>query len=72
MTEMPHEVESCLTRCHQIPEDIFRHRMTTSDWRFMLLHEHDRPAIRGRVRQLSGKRVGPGVYEVRLEPADDE
>ena len=72
MSEMPEEVSSCLDRCRVIAEGIFRHRMTTNDWRFMLLNQYDRPTIRGHVRQLVGKRIGPGVYEIRLESPPKE
>ena len=45
-------------------------RATTRQWQAILLEERDRPIVRGRLRRVVGKRVGPGVYELRLEPLE--
>lgn len=49
-------------------EDLVRVRIPTKLWREILLSDLDRPIIRGEIRQLVGKRIGPGVYEITLEP----
>ena len=51
-------------------EDLAYQRMTTAEWRAALLAELDRPIIRGHVRQLVAKRIGPGVVELRLAPLE--
>lgn len=48
-------------------DDLCRARISTKVWHDILLAELDRPIIRGEIRQLIGKRVGPGVYEIRIE-----
>ena len=54
----------------RIRNDLFRARVTTKVWREILLAELDRPILEGRICQLVGKKIGPGVYEVRLAPEE--
>ncbi len=49
-----------------------RVRVTTKVWTEILLSDLDRPLIHGRIRQLVGKKIGPGVYEITLQPLDEE
>ena len=51
-------------------EDLARQRITTEQWKKMLLAERDRPFINGRLRQLVGRDLGAGVVELTLEPLD--
>ena len=55
-----------------LAEDLLRYRVTTSQWRAILLEERDTPIVRGRLRQVVAKRVGPGIYELRLTPLKKE
>jgi len=52
----------------QLAEGLASQRVTTAEWRAMLLAEYDRPIIRGHLRQVVAKRLGAGVLELRLEP----
>ncbi len=47
-------------------------RMTTTEWRQILLEEKDTIIVRGRVRQLVAKSLGAGVVEIRMEPLGEE
>lgn len=49
-----------------VREDLFYARVPTKLWTEILLLELDRPLVHGRIVQLVGKRVGPGVYEIRV------
>jgi len=42
----------------------YKQRMSTSQWRQLLLEERDTILYRGDLVRLKGVRVGPGVYEV--------
>ena len=77
MATEPEAVNFCLDRCRIYNTELFRYRMAASDWRYMLLHELDRPTVRGHIRQLVGKSLGVGVIEVTMRPlksddTDDE
>lgn len=52
-------------------EDVAYQRVTTKEWRAMMLLDRDRPLIRGHLRQIVGKRLGAGVVELRLKPMED-
>ncbi len=52
-------------------EKLICQRMTVAEWRAVLLAEKDVITRKGRLRKLVGKRIGPGVIEVRLEPLHD-
>lgn len=54
----------------QVDERFAVQRVTTLQWRAILLEELDRPIVRGHLRRVIGKRIGPGVYELRLEPLE--
>ena len=45
-----------------------KQRMTTKQWRDVLLSEQDKLITNGRLRQLIGKNLGAGVYEVSKKP----
>lgn len=47
-------------------------RVTTAEWREMLLADQDRPIIRGHLRRIVGKVLGAGVVELRLQPLDEK
>lgn len=50
----------------------FAQRMTTQQWRSLLLREEDRLIFNGRMRRLVGRYIGAGVFEVRKEPLKPE
>jgi hypothetical protein len=54
---------------HWTMEDYYQ-RITTKQWREMLLNEHDRLIYNGRLRTLQGKKIGPGVYEISKKPLE--
>lgn len=47
--------------------DLFYARVTTQEWKSILLNELDRPIVNGEIVQLVGKRLMPGVYEIRAK-----
>lgn len=47
--------------------DLFYARVTTEEWKGILLNELDRPIVNGEIVQLVGKKVGPGVYDIRAK-----
>ena len=49
-------------------EKLAYQRVTTAEWRSMLLSEYDKPIIRGNLRQIVGKNLGAGVVELRFVP----
>ena len=49
-------------------EDLAYQRVTTKEWKAMLLAERDRVIIRGHVRQIVAKRLGAGVLELKIKP----
>ncbi len=55
---------------HWVRED-YRQRMTTKQWKKLLLDKEDGLIFHGRVRQLKAKSLGAGVYEVYKEPLAD-
>ena len=46
----------------------FTQRITTKQWKEILLNEDDKFIARGYLRQLSAKRLGAGVVEVSKNP----
>ena len=48
---------------HWVRED-FTQRMTSKEWKEILLNKEDRITFQGRVRKLEGKNLGAGVYEI--------
>lgn len=46
-------------------------RMTSKEWRWCLLHCKDSVTYQGKIRQLMGRRVFPGVVEVSKVPLHD-
>jgi hypothetical protein len=48
--------------------ETYRQRMTTKEWKQVLLNEGDRIIFQGRLRQLKAKRLGAGVVEIYKEP----
>ena len=55
----------------QVAEEHAYQRVTTKEWREMLLNEADRPIIRGHVRQVVARPLGGGVLELRLVPLQE-
>ncbi len=55
----------------EVREELAYQRVTTKEWKAMLLAERDRPIIRGSLRQIVAKRLGAGVVELRLKPLKD-
>ena len=52
--------------------ETFTQRMVTKEWRSVLLNEEDRMIFHGHCRQLVGKSLGAGVYEVGKMPLGDK
>ena len=52
---------------HWVYED-YTQRMTTKEWKIILLNESDKIIFLGLLRQLKGKRLGSGVVEIYKEP----
>lgn len=46
--------------------DTHRQRMTTAEWRQILLDDEDQLITRGRLRRLKGTPIGAGVIEVSM------
>ena len=46
----------------------FTQRVTTKEWRDILLKEGDRIIVDGRARQLQAKSLGAGVQEISKVP----
>lgn len=55
---------------HWVSED-FKQRMTSSDWKMLLMNGEDTVNFKGRVRQLVGDHIGAGVYEISKKPLDE-
>ena len=49
-----------------------RQRVTTKQWRLLLLHNLDKLTFNGHLRQLKAKSLGAGVYEIYKEPLTDD
>lgn len=56
---------------YQMREEVAYQRVTTKEWKAMLLADRDRPIIRGYLRQIVAKRLGAGIVELRLKPMKD-
>ena len=52
---------------HWIFED-YRQRMTTKQWKELLLAEEDKIIVKGILRQLVAKSLGCGVVEIYKKP----
>ena len=48
----------------------YKQRMTTKEWKEILLNYEEQIIFRGNLIRLIGKKVGPGVYEVGKEEED--
>ena len=51
--------------------ETFIQRVTTKEWKSMLLNGQDRLIYRGIIRQLKAKALGVGVYEISKVPLKD-
>jgi len=49
----------------------FKQRMTTKEWKAILLEEEDIIFVHGRMRHLKAKSLGSGVVEVYKQPLED-
>ena len=58
------------TQGHWEAED-YKQRVTTKEWREILLDGDDRMIFHGRVRQLVGKKLGAGVVEISKASLED-
>ena len=47
--------------------DVHVQRMTTAQWKYILLNNLDTFIANGRLRRLKAKSLGAGVYEVHAE-----
>lgn len=56
---------------HWLFED-YKQRMTTQEWKKMLLEGDDTLIYKGRMRQLTSKKLGHGVVEVYKMPLGQE
>ena len=45
-----------------------RQRITTEEWKKLLLEKDENIIYHGRLRRLLGKRIAPGIYEIYKEP----
>lgn len=55
--------EQILAKQHWQLED-YRQRITTKDWRSLLLNDDDKIIFEGQIRKLTAKSLGSGVVEV--------
>lgn len=53
---------------HHVNSETFSQRLTTRQWRTVLLHEDDKFIMNGHLRQLKAKNLGAGVVEVSKVP----
>jgi len=49
----------------------YRQRMTTKEWKEILLRHEDSVVFKGRLRKLKAKNLGAGAVEVYKEPKED-
>jgi hypothetical protein len=45
-------------------DDTYHQRVTSKDWKFLLLNDDDKVIYKGKITQLKGKNIGCGVVEV--------
>jgi len=64
-------IEMILSQGHWDYEN-FTQRLTTKQWRILLLNKKDTLIFNGRLRQLKAKNLGAGVYEISKEPLKGE
>ena len=62
--------ELLLRDSHWVFED-YRQRVTTKEWKQLLLNDDDQIIFHGRLRKLIGKNLGVGVIEISKEPLHD-
>jgi len=62
-TKMSYNKSVILHDNHWIRED-FKQRITTKEWKQLLLHNDDNIIFEGLLRQLKAKKLGYGVVEV--------
>jgi hypothetical protein len=46
----------------------YHQRITTKQWKELLLNDQDKLIFKGRLRQLKAKNLGAGVIEISKEP----
>lgn len=61
--------EQILDDQHWTFED-YKQRMVTKDWKALLLNDDDKMIFAGRLRQLVGKNLGAGVWEISKAPSE--
>ena len=66
---MPDDVPVLYGIFYSDPERAYQ-RVTTKEWKAMLLAERDSPIIQGRLRQVVARNLGAGVLELRLAPLE--
>jgi hypothetical protein len=54
---------------HWTVED-YKQRLTTKQWKTILLNEDDKIIFKGRLRQLVAKNLGAGVVEISKKPLE--
>lgn len=57
---------------YTLAEGLAYQRVTTKEWKAMLLAGRDKPIIKGRLRQIVAKNLWAGVVELRLAPLKDK
>jgi hypothetical protein len=60
-----------LSNNHWVLEE-FSQRMTTKEWKQILLDEQDKIIFKGYMRRLVAKRLGAGVVEVSKKKPDKD
>ena len=50
----------------------YTQRITSKEWKQLLLNDEDKLISKGRLRQLKAKKLGVGVVEIYKEALEDE
>lgn len=66
MRSVPYDKISVLNSAHWVVES-YAQRLSTKDWKRVLLNNDDTVTFQGRVRKLVAKNLGFGVVEVSKE-----
>ncbi len=56
---------------HWILED-YKQRVTTKEWKEMLLNDRDHMIFCGHLRRIVGKKLGAGVVEISKAPLEND
>ena len=75
MTDTNRKADDCLSLYDGFwtaQEKYASQRVTTKQWRNMLLEGKDTMIKNGRIRKIVAKRLGAGVLELRLAPLKDD